>query len=95
MDLLKFDPIRARWDRDSDCLAFTGTGPRGDVAFLITAEALGEMLTPGGESVDGETGVELFEEFSEDIFRVAQREARRRGVEQQPIFIFREDVALE
>ncbi|WP_242186405.1 hypothetical protein [Sphingomonas sp. CARO-RG-8B-R24-01] len=91
-DLLEFEPGRGRWSRDADGYEFTGIGVSGPVRFVITAEALRELVNPGGEAVDGELGVSIFEQFDHDIFHIAQREVSRRGTEHQPIILTRDDM---
>ena len=64
------------------------------VEFLITSEALAEMLNPEMEGIEPETAVEVFIEFESDIHRIAQREFVKRLGGEPPILLTTSDVAL-
>lgn len=91
--LLHFEPGGGRWSELLNGYAFVGVGHAGSVNFFIAAEALSELLTPGKDPVDQELGADIFHRFENDIFRIAQREARRQGNRSQLIFLLREHMA--
>jgi len=91
---VRFDRGDGYWVAERDSIGFTGTTDLGPVEFLITIEALSEMLNPALEGVDAETAVEVFIEFESDIHRIAQREFVKRLGGEPPILLTTSDVAL-
>ena len=71
---------------------FTGTTNLGLVEFLITSEALTQLLDPDRDTLDSETALEVFIEFESDIHRIAQREFVKRLGGEPPILLTAADV---
>lgn len=65
----------------------------GPVEFLITSEALVELLDPSREAMDRETAIETFDEFESDIHRITLREFVSRLGGEPPILLTSADVA--
>jgi len=91
---VRFERGDGYWVAERDSIGFTGTTDHGPVEFLITSEALTEMLNPELEGIDPETAVEVFIEFESDIHRIAQREFVKRLGGEPPILLTTSDVAL-
>ena len=91
---VRFERGDGYWVAERDSIGFTGTTDLGPVDFLITSEALSEMLNPALEGIDPETAVEVFIEFESDIHRIAQREFVKRLGGEPPILLTTSDVAL-
>ncbi|MBN8808422.1 MAG: hypothetical protein J0I47_09340 [Sphingomonas sp.] len=64
----------------------------GPVDFLITADALTELLNPGLDAIDPELALETFTEFEADIHRIARLEFVKRLGGEPPILITAADV---
>jgi hypothetical protein len=64
----------------------------GLVEFLITTEALTQLLDPDRDTLDRETALEVFIEFESDIHRIAQREFVKRLSGEPPILLTAADV---
>lgn len=69
-----------------------GTTNLGVVEFLITSEALTQLLDPDRDTLDSETALEVFIEFESDIHRIAQREFVKRLGGEPPILLTAADV---
>ena len=91
---VRFERGDGYWVAERDSIGFTGTTDFGPVEFLITSEALAEMLNPELEGIDPETAVEVFIEFESDIHSIAQREFVKRLGGEPPILLTTSDVAL-
>jgi len=91
---VRFERGDAYWVAERDSIGFTGATDFGPVEFLITSEALAEMLNPELEGIDPETAIEVFIEFESDIHRIAQREFVKRLGGEPPILLTTSDVAL-
>ncbi len=91
---VRFERGDGYWVAERDNIGFTGATDFGPVEFLITSEALAEMLNPELEGIDPETAVEVFIEFESDIHRIAQREFVKRLGGEPPILFTTADVAL-
>ena len=91
---VRFERGDGYWVAERDSIGFTGTTDFGPVEFLITSEALAEMLNPELEGIDPETATEVFIEFESDILRIAQREFVKRLGGEPPILLTTSDVAL-
>jgi len=91
---VRFERGDGYWVAERDSIGFTGATDLGPVEFLITSEALAEMLNPELEGIDSETAVEVFIEFESDIHRIAQREFVKRLGGEPPILLTTSDVAL-
>lgn len=90
---VRFERSDGYWVAERDIIGFTGTTDFGPIGFLITSEALAEMLNPELEGIDPETAVEVFIEFESDIHRIAQRESVKRLGGEPPILLTTADVA--
>jgi hypothetical protein len=66
--------------------------PTWGVEFLITTEALTQLLDPDRDTLDRETALEVFIEFESDIHRIAQREFVKRLSGEPPILLTAADV---
>ena len=80
------------WVAERESVGFTGTTNLGSVEFLITSEALTQLLYPDRETLDSETDLEVFIEFESDIHRIAQREFVKRLGGEPPILLTAADV---
>ena len=80
------------WVAERDSVGFVGTTDLGEVEFLITADALAEMLNPELDAIDPETAIEVFVEFESDIHRIAQREFVKRLGGEPPILLTSADL---
>jgi hypothetical protein len=89
---VRFERGDGYWVPDRESIGFTGNTDLGLVEFLITSEALAEMLNPDLVSIDSETAIEVFIEFEADIHRIAQREFVRRLGGEPPILLTVSDV---
>lgn len=81
------------WVAERESVGFTGTTNLGEVEFLITSEALTELLDPDRDTLDRDTAVEVFIEFESDIHRIAQREFVKRLGGEPPILLTAADLA--
>ena len=80
------------WVVERESVGFTGTTNFGVVEFLITSEALTQLLDPDRDMLDSETALEVFIEFETDIHRIAQREFVKRLGGEPPILLTAADV---
>jgi hypothetical protein len=80
------------WVAERGSVGFIGTTDLGEVEFLITADALAELLNPELEAIDPETAIEVFIEFESDIHRIAQREFVKRLGGEPPILLTSADL---
>lgn len=80
------------WVAERDSVGFIGTTDLGEVEFLITADALAELLNPELEAIDPETAIEVFIQFESDIHRIAQREFVKRLGGEPPILLTSADL---
>ena len=80
------------WVAECESVGFTGTTNLGVVEFLITGEALTQLLDPNRDTIDPETALEVFIEFESDIHRIAQREFVKRLGGEPPILLAAADV---
>jgi hypothetical protein len=90
---VRFERGDGYWVPDRDSVGFTGTTDFGLVEFLITSEALAELLDPDLAGIDRETAIEAFIDFEADIHRIAQREFVKRLGGEPPILLTVSDVA--
>jgi hypothetical protein len=81
-----------RWVPHRESVGFIGTTEHGAVEFLITADAITELLNPELDGIDPDTALEAFIEFEADIHRIAQREFVKRLGGEPPILITSADV---
>lgn len=91
---VRFERGDGYWVAERDSIGFIGTTDFGPVEFLITSEALAEMLNPELPGIDPETAGEVSIEFESDIHRIAQREFVKRLGGEPPILLTTSDVAL-
>lgn len=91
---VRFELNGGTWVPERDSVGFTGETDLGPVDFLVTSEALAQMLDPNLDGVDRDTAVETFIEFEADIHRIAQREFVKRLGGEPPILITAADVEL-
>lgn len=82
------------WVPDRQSVGFTGMTQFGPVEFLITSEALAEMLNPDLDGIDSEFALEIFIEFEADIHRIAQIEFVKRLGGEPPILLTAADVEM-
>lgn len=89
---VRFEMGDYEWVAERDSVGFIGTTDIGEVEFLITADALAELLNPELEAIDPETAIEVFIEFESDIHRIAQREFVKRLGGEPPILLTTADL---
>ena len=82
------------WVPDRQSVGFTGMTQFGPVEFLITSEALAEILKPDLNGIDSEFALEIFLEFEADIHRIAQIEFVKRLGGEPPILLTAADVEM-
>jgi len=82
------------WVPDRQSVGFTGMTQFGPVEFLITSEALADMLNPDLDGIDSELALEIFIEFEADIHRIAQLEFVKRLGGEPPILLTAADVEM-
>ena len=90
---VRFEPGNWEWVPDREAVGFLGHTDLGVVEFLITTEALLELLDPDRDSIDRETAIEAFTEFEADIHRIARREFVARLGGEPPILLTASDIA--
>ncbi len=89
---VRFEMGDSYWVAERESVGFTGTTNLGLVEFLITSEALTQLLDPDRDTLDSETALEVFIEFESDIHRIAQREFVKRLGGEPPILLTAADV---
>ncbi|WP_010164893.1 DUF1488 family protein [Sphingomonas sp. PAMC 26617] len=89
---VRFEMGNHEWIAERDSIKFLGTTDLGEVDFLITADALAELLNPELGAIDTETAIEVFVEFESDIHRIAQREFVKRLGGEPPILLTSADL---
>lgn len=89
---VRFEMGDFEWIAERDSIGFVGTTDLGEVEFLITADALAELLNPELDAIDPETALEVFVEFESDIHRIAQREFVKRLGGEPPILLTSADL---
>ena len=80
------------WVAERDSVGFIGETNLGPAKFLMTSEALAQMLDPEFESLDRVTALETFVDLEADIHRIAQREFVKRLGGEPPLLITAADV---
>ena len=80
------------WVPERQSVGFTGMTELGPVEFLITADALTELLNPALDGIDPELALETFAEFEADIHRIARLEFVKRLGGEPPILLTAADV---
>lgn len=89
---VRFEMGAYEWVADRESVGFVGTTDMGEVEFLITADALAELLNPELDGLDAEMALEVFVEFEADIHRIAQREFVKRLGGEPPILLTSADL---
>jgi hypothetical protein len=87
---VRFEGGDGQWIVERESVGFVGTTDIGEVEFLITADALAELVDRDG--IDAETAMEAFEEHEEDIHRIALREFVKRLGGEPPILLTSADL---
>ncbi len=90
---VRFEAGEWEWVAERGSVGFVGQTDLGPVEFLITGEALAELLNPDFAGIDGELAAEIFAEFEADIHRIARREFVSRLGGEPPILLTAADVA--
>jgi hypothetical protein len=90
---VRFELGEYEWLAERDGVLFLGHTDLGAVEFLITSEALIELLNPDLEGIDSETAIETFIEFESDIHRIARREFVSRLGGEPPVLLTAADVS--
>ena len=90
---VSFEMGEWEWVPDRESVGFMGHTKLGPIEFLITGEALAELLNPDLDAVDRDTAIEIFLEFEADIHRIARREFVSRLGGEPPILLTAADVA--
>lgn len=91
---VRFERGDGYWVAERDSVGFVGQTDLGPVEFLITAEALANMLNPDLDGIDSETAIETFFEFESDIHRIARLEFVKRLGGEPPILLTVSDVEM-
>jgi hypothetical protein len=89
---VRFEGGDGQWVGERDCVGFVGTTDLGEVEFLITADALAELVDPTLEGIDPQTAMEAFGEHERDIHRIALREFVKRLGGEPPILLTSADL---
>ena len=84
---VRFPRSGGQWVGERDGVGFTGETDLGPVKFLVTSEALAQVLSSALGPIDSEMALEVFLEFEADIQRVAQREFVKRRSGEPPILL--------
>jgi len=90
---VRFELGEYEWLAERDGILFLGHTDLGAVEFLITSEALIELLNPDLEGIDSETAIETYIEFESDIHRIARREFVSRLGGEPPVLLTAADVS--
>lgn len=89
---VRFEGGDGVWVAERDSVGFVGTTDRGDVEFLITADALAELIDPELDGIDSETAMEAFEEQEAKIHDIALRTFVKRLGGEPPILLTSADL---
>lgn len=89
---VRFEPGEWDWVAERESVGFMGHTDLGPVEFLITGEALAELLNPDLGAIDRDMALEIFVEFEADIHRIARREFVSRLGGEPPILLTAADV---
>ena len=90
---IRFDLGNYGWVGERESVGFVGETEHGPVEFLITSEALIELLNPELDGIDEDTALETFIEFESDIHRIARLEFVKRLGGEPPILLTAADVS--
>jgi hypothetical protein len=89
---VRFEGGDSQWIAARDSVGFVGVTDLGEVEFLITADAMAELIDPSLDGIDPETAMEAFEEHEADIHRIALREFVKRLGGEPPILLTSADL---
>jgi len=90
---VRFELGEYEWLPERNGILFLGHTDLGVVEFLVTSEALAELLNPNLEAIDSDTAIEAYVEFESDIHRIARREFVSRLGGEPPILLTAADVS--
>lgn len=90
---IRFELGEYEWLAERNGVLFLGHTDLGVVEFLITGEALVELLNPELDGLDSDTAIETYIEFESDIHRIARREFVSRLGGEPPILLTAADVS--
>jgi hypothetical protein len=90
---VRFEFGEYEWLFERNGILFLGHTDLGVVEFLVTSEALAELLNPDLEAIDSDTAIEAYVEFESDIHRIARREFVSRLGGEPPILLTAADVS--
>ncbi len=90
---VRFELGEYEWLAERNGILFLGHTDLGIVEFLITGEAMVELVDPELEAIDSDTAIETYIEFESDIHRIARREFVRRLGGEPPILLTAADVS--
>lgn len=89
-----FELNSGHWVAERSSVGFAGVTDLGPVEFLITSDALAEMLNPELDGIDADYALETFIEFEADIHRIALLEFVKRLGGEPPVLLTVADVAM-
>ena len=90
---VRFELGEYEWLAERNGILFLGHTALGLVEFLITSEALVELIDPDLEGIDRDTAIETYLEFESDIHRIARREFVSRLGGEPPVLLTAADVS--
>lgn len=90
---VRFELGEYEWLAERNGILFLGHTDLGMVEFLITSEALVELIDPDLEGIDRDTAIETYLEFESDIHRIARREFVSRLGGEPPVLLTAADVS--
>lgn len=90
---VRFELGEYEWLAERNGIVFLGHTDLGMVEFLITSEALVELIDPDLEGIDRDTAIETYLEFESDIHRIARREFVSRLGGEPPVLLTAADVS--
>ena len=90
---VRFELGEYEWLAGRNGILFLGHTDLGMVEFLITSEALVELIDPDLEGIDRDTAIETYLEFESDIHRIARREFVSRLGGEPPVLLTAADVS--
>jgi Protein of unknown function (DUF1488) len=89
---VRFEGGDGQWVVERDSVGFVGITDLGEVEFLITADALAELIDPSLDGIDPDTAMEAFEEHEAAIHRIGLREFVKRLGGEPPILLTSADL---
>ena len=90
---VRFELGEYEWLAERNGILFLGHTDLGMVEFLITSEALVELIDPDLEGIDRDTAIETYLEFESDIHRIARREFISRLGGEPPVLLTAADIS--